>query len=347
MTGQKATLHKQLETNVFIRGLQSGKKTPHALQQSFPKLQGKVEGADQGSLADVVLLGGSDGSMGQPNGMSFGLPETESADDDPDSQFFRSSVIVPKVRGSGGERLCRMVRRREINELTMRMAVGDIGGVVEERPAVPHDKPPEDPKQTSSSSTMLEDWENRIELWANVRKVADRALGSVMLFERDENPSDSSGLDPTVVPWSAVESAWMSTKQHRKSRKSWVKETFGDSPGDAAAEKAAAEAPGSTRDTVVENLKNDPDLDPHEARLLPCIVDASTFLITSLLYIHRKKLSDSIATTFSQVHLPSSTIDAVRTMASLRLLHPHAFQHGILKEHGMTGCLLFWAAWYR
>ena len=48
-----------------------------------------------------------------------------------------------------------------------------------------------------------------------------------------------------------------------------------------------------------------------------------------------------MTTSFSQVHLPSSTIDAVRTIASLRLLHPHAFQQGILKEHGMTGCLLF------
>ena len=28
-------------------------------------------------------------------------------------------------------------------------------------------------------------------------------------------------------------------------------------------------------------------------------------------------------------------------MVSLPLLHPSAFQHGILKEHSMTGCLLF------
>ena len=28
-------------------------------------------------------------------------------------------------------------------------------------------------------------------------------------------------------------------------------------------------------------------------------------------------------------------------MVSLPLLHPGAFQHGILKEHSMTGCLLF------
>lgn len=46
-------------------------------------------------------------------------------------------------------------------------------------------------------------------------------------------------------------------------------------------------------------------------------------------------------TSFSQVHLPDSTIDSVRTIVSLPLLHPSAFQQGILRQHSMTGCLLF------
>lgn len=41
------------------------------------------------------------------------------------------------------------------------------------------------------------------------------------------------------------------------------------------------------------------------------------------------------------MHLPEHTIDAVRTIVSLPLLFPMAFQHGLLKEHSMTGCLLF------
>ena len=41
------------------------------------------------------------------------------------------------------------------------------------------------------------------------------------------------------------------------------------------------------------------------------------------------------------MHLPEHTIDSVRTIVSLPLLHPAAFQHGLLKEHNMTGCLLF------
>jgi hypothetical protein len=46
-------------------------------------------------------------------------------------------------------------------------------------------------------------------------------------------------------------------------------------------------------------------------------------------------------TSFARVHLPPHTIDSVRTIVSLPLLHPTAFQQGILKEHSMTGCLLF------
>jgi len=46
-------------------------------------------------------------------------------------------------------------------------------------------------------------------------------------------------------------------------------------------------------------------------------------------------------TTFSQVHLPPHTIDSVRTLVSLPLLHPTAFTSGVLKQHTMTGALLF------
>lgn len=53
------------------------------------------------------------------------------------------------------------------------------------------------------------------------------------------------------------------------------------------------------------------------------------------------RFSAAMPTSFSQVHLPPHTIDSVRTIVSLPLLHPHAFQQGILKQHSMSGCLLF------
>ena len=78
-------------------------------------------------------------------------------------------------------------------------------------------------------------------------------------------------------------------------------------------------------DPVVSALRKSPDLNKYEKRLMPCIVDA-------------QKLS---ATDFSRVHLPSATIDAIRTMVSLPLLYPEAFRTGILGEHSAGGALLF------
>ncbi|KAJ1309793.1 hypothetical protein OPQ81_006558 [Rhizoctonia solani] len=77
-------------------------------------------------------------------------------------------------------------------------------------------------------------------------------------------------------------------------------------------------------DDLVEQVKNDPDLEPHEDRLLGCIVNPA-----------------ELQTTFSQVHLPDATIDSVRTLVSLPLLYPAAFRSGILAQHAMTGALLF------
>ncbi|CAE6426669.1 unnamed protein product [Rhizoctonia solani] len=77
-------------------------------------------------------------------------------------------------------------------------------------------------------------------------------------------------------------------------------------------------------DDLVERVKNDPDLEPHEDRLLGCIVNPA-----------------ELQTTFAQVHLPDATIDSVRTLVSLPLLYPAAFRSGILAQHAMTGALLF------
>ncbi len=49
----------------------------------------------------------------------------------------------------------------------------------------------------------------------------------------------------------------------------------------------------------------------------------------------------TMPTTFKSVHLPPATIDSVRTIVSLPLLHPEAFSSGILKTHSMNGVLLF------
>ncbi|OCH91171.1 AAA-domain-containing protein [Obba rivulosa] len=75
---------------------------------------------------------------------------------------------------------------------------------------------------------------------------------------------------------------------------------------------------------LIERVRQAGDLDAYEQRLLRCIIDPAT-----------------LPTSLSDVHLPSHIIDSLWTIASLSLQCPEEFQHGILKEHRMTGCLLF------
>ncbi|KAF8201688.1 hypothetical protein BJ912DRAFT_1019567 [Pholiota molesta] len=276
--------------------LRKWEKSTGGIHDEFPSLSLKSEDSESSSSSpNIIVIGGSESSSSP--GLGIGIVEPS------------------------GEKT-RIARRREINELTMRMGVGAVGGLVEGNPAstilASSVEPPAEDTSAPTSKNLWEDWGNKVEVWANVRKVADRAMGSIMVTQRALAASQQKPpTDSTVVPWLAVQKA---------ARKNWLKEAIGNLPtGDEGGEtKDDLVNAGSVTDKVVEAVKNDPDLDQHESRLLPCIVD-----------------SVSINTTFSQVHLQPHTIDAVRTIVSLPLLHPQAFQQGILKEHSMTGCLLF------
>ncbi|KAF9227550.1 AAA-domain-containing protein [Gyrodon lividus] len=331
-------------------------------------------GAGQGEVEDVGAVGG-----GPAQG-----------------KFFRASVILPGARDFGAERRCRMARRREVNELAMRMGVGGIGGVLDaggktrmldgvnsvsteeveldgeveieqgekaiestygEREAdagiigssadagehkVESDSTSLTGIQYPEEHEMWEDWSTRVEPWSSIRQIADRAVGSAVSSSILSPPASASSstktsstsLEPTSVSWSAIHRAWAAQRSSRDLRRTWSKDArvraprehqLDDGTGDEldALDHEDGEG-GKPVDEVVERVKQDNDLDPHEKRLLGCIVDPAT-----------------LSTTFAQVHLPPHTIDSVRTLVSLPLLHPVAFQTGILKEHAMTGCLLF------
>ncbi|EJD05810.1 AAA-domain-containing protein [Fomitiporia mediterranea MF3/22] len=254
-------------------------------------------------------------------------------DSEDNSAFFRTSVLVPSVRNHGMERSCRTARRREINELTMRMAVDSIGGRLEGRFSLPEPLPSgeggvEASGKSSSSENelhdaarMWEEWGKHVEAWTNVKDIADRAVGTVVA----NNISTAKlSLDSTPVPWPAVVSAWSIRSSIREIRKTWLQESGGKTVRYSVGEEEEEEEAPPTHDEVIQRVKEESDLTPHEQRLLGCIVDAA-----------------SMPTSFDQVHLPAHTIDSVRTIVSLPLLHPTAFQSGILKQHSMTGCLLF------
>lgn len=62
----------------------------------------------------------------------------------------------------------------------------------------------------------------------------------------------------------------------------------------------------------------------HEKKLLNGVVDA-----------------DSIRTTFSDVHAPLETVDALKTLTSLSLIRPEAFTYGVLSTDKIPGLLLY------
>ncbi|KAJ3824363.1 hypothetical protein EV361DRAFT_944916 [Lentinula raphanica] len=307
--------------------------------------------------SDVIVLEGSVAS--QPG---FAMPIPMSAGSAPVEEiegpsFYRSSVLVPSVRSTSDEHNYRVLRRREINELTMRMAIGQVGGRLSEdvvsnkggfsTPTSPIKEDESEQSEDTSSQTvnhgsdasnevvapsissatrmaddskMWEAWGNQLEPWLTVKDIAHRTIGGVVA---SREPGKRPTLDHTDVSWADVHYAWRAVHGALEYRKTWLKDSVPvlrkpeDEPG--------AEDPAKANyDEVIENVKSDPDIDPHEQRLLSSIVDAAT-----------------MTTTFSQVHLPAHTIDSVRSIVSLPLLHPGAFQTGILKQHGMTGCLLF------
>ncbi|CDO71236.1 hypothetical protein BN946_scf184863.g32 [Trametes cinnabarina] len=254
-------------------------------------------------------------------GRSQGTPESDSR-----LGFFRTSLVFPTLRSLTSEKESRIDRRREINQLVMRMAVAQVGGVLDKLDEIPQpDRSSlvgDDPEPAKTQ--LWEHWGHTVEVWPNVQRIADRAVGSVVAANRAYLPSNRS-LEPTPVPWSAVFDAWAAD---RSTQNVW-KTLFSTPPSGKVHrendedERAEVEDEADV-DEIIEKLKRNPDLDEHEQRLLGCIVDTA-----------------SITTTFKQVHLPPHTIDSIRTMVSLPLLHPSAFQQGILKEHSMTGCLLF------
>ncbi|EIN07490.1 AAA-domain-containing protein [Punctularia strigosozonata HHB-11173 SS5] len=275
------------------------------------------------ALQDVLRAASGGGGNGSGSGSGTGGA----------SGFWKAAFVVPSARSGSAERACRVARRREVNVLTMRMGIAAAGGALADaEPAAMRRAEDEDEevegegegegegRQQEEAEKMWAEWGRRIETWDAVRRVADRAVGGAY------DPASAGAkpsLEPTPIGWDAVCAAWRAMRTQGEVRRAWAAQAAREDRKEAKDEEGPG-AVGKDNDEVIERVRRDPDLDQHEQRLLGCIVQPST-----------------VPTSFSQVHLPAHTIDAVRTIVSLPLLYPDAFNHGILKEHGMTGCLLF------
>ena len=271
--GEGDVAEKQRERRLHDR-LKKWESGDNSFLEEIPKLSVNEE-SDSRQKSEVVF---------------FGQPVAELSlggrNSDPDtSAFFRTCMLVPSSRSLELERECRVARRREINELTMRMAVGAVGGTIAEPlpdPIVDASTEEDESLQSAelshpgSSDTrkMWDSWGRHIEEWSSVRQIADHAVGSeVASLVMAGAPVTKAPLELTKVPWSAVEKQWVAHQSSRELRKLWMREALPSSKLKEQEQKSDGEVQANI-DEVVERLKNDGDLDPHEQRLLPCIVDA-------------------------------------------------------------------------
>jgi hypothetical protein len=121
---------------------------------------------------------------------------------------------------------------------------------------------------------MWHDWGKRVEAWTSVKQIADRAVGSMVAANSSRSKTDKSTLEPTAIPWSAVYRAWSAQRSSRDLRKVWMKESLGKTMREQEDEEVDDDKSEEDDDDVLERIKHDPDLEQHEQRLLPCIVDA-------------------------------------------------------------------------
>ena len=250
-------------------------RSDKALLDQLPGLSSTGDTDASTTRPEIVVIGGPGAMAAVPpimggSGMKGNFGQRASAPSN-DTKFFRTSILLPSARSRDVERSCRVKRRQEINELTMRMGIGAVGGLLGQRVSTMEGiEEGESSPARREETEMWNDWGLRIEEWPTVRQIADRAVGSVVATNPLIESSEKSTLDPTDIPWSAVYRAWSAQKASLEMKKAWTKQATERAPNQEEDEAATAE---EELDALIERLKNEPDLDQHEYRLVSCIVD--------------------------------------------------------------------------
>ncbi|KAJ1307083.1 hypothetical protein OPQ81_001202 [Rhizoctonia solani] len=225
------------------------------------------------------------------------------------SKCIPTCVVVPVKRDLKQERLAREKRRLELNKFE------DL-----------------DPF-TSLCMDQLVDYDE-------IKRVADRAIATALA-----SSPDSGRRAPAAISWHEFCAAWKAQEDRDQERANWLDTStpatneeytvpagpMTDAGVDDNSSNADTDRPLdkdsndelSTADPQIEKIKRE-GLNSYEQTLLGCLIRPA-----------------DIQTGFDSVHLPDTTIDAIRTLVSLRLVCPEAFSTGILKQYNMSGALLF------
>ena len=178
--------------------------------------------------------------------------------------------------------------------------------------------------QSRHRGSAADPWGYEPIVWSDAKKVARSALGRALASSNDRSQSP-----PVPICWADVLSSAAALQAglgelHSESSKH-LQALYRHNKAHRSSSDGSQEGQSLSTANSAEAVKNAKNLNSYERRLLGCIVDT-------------KKLN---ATGFDKVHLPSKTIDAIRTIVSLPLLFPSAFRHGLLRNNSMGGALLF------
>lgn len=237
---------------------------------------------------------------------------------------------LPVERDTARERRERQNQRLRINSLLLRKAIGLQGGEMT-TDSLATELSGDDPNLTSSVQNELVDirdsFADSIWPWLTVQHLASIAIGHILASPAAPSTREKSSIPitwRTIAEASIFEEAVESQAAEFIASCGVTDKTAADTDSPTAGKTDRKDAE-PVRDPVVEEIKKDKTLNMHEKRLLGCIVDPT-------------KLS---STSFDDVLLPDKTIDAVRSVVTLPLMYPEAFNTGILAQHATGNALLF------
>jgi hypothetical protein len=211
----------------------------------------------QGGLESVL------GSLAGTNQQLIGRSPTSE-----DSDYFRTSVIVPRVRQQSSERVMRTNRRREINQIVIRMALSSVGGQLREAIGLA-DFQALDLNKDGNTQTMLDHWSNHLQEWLHMKHIADRAVASAIITDPRILRTT---INLTPVTWADICNAWDASHSSASVRQAWIEETLENKEEPSFAEEVYSTENAESLDEVFESVKQDQNLSAHERRLLGCFV---------------------------------------------------------------------------
>ncbi|KAG8712790.1 hypothetical protein FRC08_014106 [Ceratobasidium sp. 394] len=310
----KIPKEKKVDAKEEVKDGSEGEKKDEAKDEKKDEAKGEAkEEAKDESKDETESEDDSDDSESSSDSESS---ESESSKKDDSNHerkldgYFRVCIVAPATRSSKLERAAREKRRRELNELMLRMMVGAKGGEIGSGAA----------PESEEDGDLVKGWAERLVESDALKDVVDRALGMAMLADLEQGEEEQ---EKVLVSWAQLQDSWKAKHSGDEERKAWTAADGSDDEGSDEEKKKEDEEEKPPVDEVIEKVKA-ADLDEYEQRLVGCIVDVG-----------------KLPTTFENVHLPMQVIDSVRSIVSLPLLFPDAFKSGILKQQAISGALLF------